>query len=120
MFLCLLILLFILQSGASSRPLIYTGLLFILISLSHSYQNLTPHYYTNDFMGENFNTLLSNSINKFHPALFYLTLVLGTLYRPTGNFTSMYRYSQLSDHLSYNYFTLMSIPIIIFTLSLGS
>ena len=48
------------------------GLVFTVVSLH--YQNLNLYNYLPDNCGANFNTLLSNSINKFHPALFYITL----------------------------------------------
>lgn len=48
-----------------------------LILLTHSlYQNTNTNVFTQEIAGENFNTLLGNSINKFHPALFYFSLLL--------------------------------------------
>ena len=119
-FLSVLLILFILHSGTSSRPTTPLVILIILLILSYSYQNLNPHNYLNDSFGENFNILLSNSINKFHPALFYLTLLLITSYRPVSDFTPRNTYSSPHTHLLVNYYTLTTVPIIIFTLSLGS
>ena len=120
MFILLLVFLFITQSGTFNRPFITITLLLSLVTFSHLYQSLNPHNYLNDSLGENFNILLSNSINKFHPALFYLTLLLGMLYQPTNKFNASRSYTCIDSTSSHNYYTLVTIPIIIFTLSLGS
>lgn len=120
MFILTLVFIFATQSGTLSRPSMIIMSLILLVSLSHIYQSLVPHNYLNDYLGENFNILLSNSINKFHPALFYLTLLLGVLYQPTSKFNTNRLYTSINSRGLYNYYTLITVPVIIFTLSLGS
>ena len=95
-----------------------TGLFLVLVSLH--YQNLNLFNYFLDNCSINFNTLLSNSVNKFHPALFYITLfhLLASLKLFLLN---KQRYYTLNLNLAYNAFIGNSfILIIIFTLFLGS
>ena len=119
-FIVMLLLLFILHSGTSNRSATPLFILLVLLSLSYSYQNLNPHAYLNDSYGENFNILLSNSINKFHPALFYLSLLLIVSYRPLSDFTPSSGYSLPDTRLLNNYYTVVTVPTLVFTLSLGS
>ena len=70
----------------TERP--HQNLLLLLVALlgvmSCVYQNLNINLYHWDLSGENFNTLLSNSINKFHPALFYMSLTVAVLAQSSG------------------------------------
>jgi len=95
-------------------------LIFILQILLIHYQNLNPHFYLNDILGEQFNILLSNSINKFHPALFYISLLLITVSYPNSLYLPKLRYSLKRDYREFTYFTNKLTRIIIFTLFLGS
>jgi len=96
---------------------------FILILYSihlMEYYHLNPSIYVGDIGGANFNYLLLNSINKFHPALFYLTLLL--FLNPMYLQTQPLNPTHLSNE---KYFKLSTItyyflPTIIFTLFLGS
>jgi cytochrome c biogenesis factor len=94
------------------------GISLVVISLH--YQNLNVYNYLTDNCGSNFNTLLSNSVNKFHPALFYITLLhpLITLQMLSLNKCQKYVVNQglLHSVLISNVLT----PIVIFTLFLGS
>ena len=91
-----------------------------LTLLSSVYQNLNLTIYNWDLYGGNFNILLSNSINKFHPALFYGSLLVVIL----SQFSSLHLKSTYfgRSHSLYllSYYTLYIVPLIIFTLSLGS
>ena len=94
------------------------GLILLLVSLH--YQNLNLYNYLSDNCGSNFNTLLSNSVNKFHPALFYITLfhLLASL-----QLFLLLRQSRYAVNLNLNSTTFTSnlfLPIIVFTLFLGS
>lgn len=115
-----LLLLFILKSNYENRSTTLITFTLTLQILLTYYQNLNPHFYLNDTLGEQFNILLSNSINKFHPALFYVSLLLITIAQPNNLFSTKLHYSQKRDHKELTYFTNKSVRIIIFTLFLGS
>ena len=94
------------------------GLFFVVVSLH--YQNLNLYNYLADNCSMNFNTLLSNSVNKFHPALFYITLfhLLASLQLFLLN--RKYKYSPNSN-LALNACVGNSLTsVIVFTLFLGS
>lgn len=94
------------------------GLVLVVVSLH--YQNLNLYNYVIDSCGVNFNTLLSNSVNKFHPALFYITLFHLLVSLQLFLLNNQYRYN-LNLNLTYNMFVSNSlILVIIFTLFLGS
>ena len=119
-FIVTLLLLFILKSSTESRPAVLIILLFLWQTLLMHYQNLNPHLYLNDVLGEHFNILLSNSINKFHPALFYISLLLITISHPNSLFLPQLNYSTKRSFKELTYFTNTSTRVIIFTLFLGS
>lgn len=100
----------------------YTWLVIgvILIIISIHYQNLNTYNYLIDNCSSNFNVLLSNSVNKFHPALFYATL-LHPFTMLQMSLTNSRRKYTVNQSLLHN--TLVSnalTPVIIFTLFLGS
>lgn len=108
--------------NSSKNAVGYTWLVvgLVLVAVSLHYQNLNLYNYTVDNCGSNFNTLLSNSVNKFHPALFYITLfhLLASLQLLLLN--NQRRYA-LNLNLSCNTSTSNSlILVIVFTLFLGS
>jgi hypothetical protein len=119
-FIVTLLLLFILKSSTESRPAVLIILLFLWQTLLMHYQNLNPHLYLNDVLGEHFNILLSNSINKFHPALFYISLLLITISHPNSLFLPQLNYSTKRSFKELTYFTNTSTRVIVFTLFLGS
>jgi cytochrome c biogenesis factor len=119
-FVITLLLLFILKSNSENRSTVLVMLIFTLQILLIHYQNLNPHFYLNDILGEQFNILLSNSINKFHPALFYISLLLITVSYPNSLYLPKLRYSLKRDYREFTYFTNKLTRIIIFTLFLGS
>lgn len=115
-----LFLLFVLKSNTSNRAFILIVIAFLLQIASSYYQNLNPHLYLNDVLGEQFNILLSNSINKFHPALFYVSLILLTVVYPNDLYILELKYLFKRDYKEFAYFTNKLCWIIIFTLFLGS
>jgi len=119
-FVITLFLLFVLKSNFENRSTLLVILICILQTLLIHYQNLNPHLYLNDILGEQFNILLSNSINKFHPALFYISLLLITVSYPNSLYLPDLRYSLKRDYREFTYFTNKLNRIIIFTLFLGS
>lgn len=100
-----LFLLFVLKSNTSNRAAILIVIAFLLQIASSYYQNLNPHLYLNDVLGEQFNILLSNSINKFHPALFYVSLILLTVVYPNDLYTLELKYLFKRDYKEFAYFT---------------
>lgn len=97
---------------------LFIGAILVLISIH--YQNLNLFNYMLDNCGSNFNTLLSNSVNKFHPALFYLTLfpLLTSLYLFV--LSRHYKYGLNSNLIHNSCWSNWLIVVIIFTLFLGS
>ena len=119
-FMLILLLIFSLNTTLLNRFSTGIFIYFLLICLLTHYQNLNAHNFLQDNLGEHFNILLSNSINKFHPALFYTSLLIvvgvytSSIIIPTNSFTM----NTLIK--SFSYYTNKSIIIIIFTLFLGS
>lgn len=95
-----------------------TGLVLLLVSLH--YQNLNLHNYHSDNCGTNFNILLSNSVNKFHPALFYLTLFHILVALQLFVLRRKHKYELAFSLTSITFTGNCFIPVIIFTLFLGS
>ena len=119
-FMLILLLIFSLNTTLLNRFSTGIFIYFLLSCLLTHYQNLNAHNFLQDNLGEHFNILLSNSINKFHPALFYTSLLIvvgaytSSIIIPTNSF--------IMNTLikSFSYYTNKSIIIIIFTLFLGS
>lgn len=107
-----------LSKTSTKLYLIYLNFL-LLVTILH-YQNQNPYNYILDDCGVNFNTLLSNSVNKFHPALFYISLlplILPTLFITIPN-KYRYLYAKNLKLLRFHINTL--IIVIVYTLYLGS
>ena len=106
----------------TERP--HQNLLLLLVALlgvmSCVYQNLNINLYHWDLSGENFNTLLSNSINKFHPALFYMSLTVAVLAQSSGLLQQQKTFGGTNSLRLTYWYTMLTTPLIIFTLSLGS
>lgn len=92
----------------------------VLVAVSLHYQNLNLYNYLLDNYGTNFNTLLSNSVNKFHPALFYITITHILLASQLSLFNRRRLYVLNTNSAHTTYVSNSLIPIIIFTLFLGS
>jgi hypothetical protein len=102
--------------------------LLMLTSLLFIYTNTINEYYGYNLTHTNFlkyeyqtNSLLTNSINKYHPFIFYFTLtwvyivnIYTNVYIRYNSFPSTYKKQYLIKNL--NYF----IPLIYLTLGLGS
>ena len=88
--------------------------------LLNSYQNINPCTYHVDTLGENFNALLSNSINKFHPALFYISLLTLFMSRTHTFSQSKRHYTVCVGNISSRYYSNNLLSLIITTLFLGS
>ena len=99
----------------SWAPIIFTILLTHLL-----YQNTNTNIFAQEIAGENFNTLLGNSINKFHPALFYasLLLLINLITLKQSQLQIKFCVS-LVTKLKHSY-VIQLLTVIIFTLFLGS
>lgn len=92
----------------------------VLVAVSLHYQNLNLYNYLLGNCGTNFNTLLANSVNKFHPALFYLTITHLLIAAQLSLFNSKYSYTLNANSAYTTYVSNSLISVIIFTLFLGS
>jgi hypothetical protein len=102
--------------------------LYIFITLLYTYASTICEYYGYSFINTSFlkpeyqiNSLLSNSINKYHPLIFYFTLtwvyvisIHTSIYANNQSFLFSYKKQYLVKNL--NYF----LPMIFSTLGLGS
>ena len=99
-------------------------LLFILLGFEfNNYWFLNLFSWEIYLNSENFNLLLTNSINKYHPFLFYISLILLLYYSVA---TTLNKYNLQARFWS-NHFTnfflkkrFLILPIIVYTLFLGS
>lgn len=97
------------------------NMVFIILSVGLFYFMSTTNYWFNAFNVHNMdsellNPLLINSINKFHPFLFYIATFWSLIYY--FKFTSLFLYFSKSQY--YSYLSLCMLNILIFTLFLGS
>ena len=131
---------YVLWTNFTYIPLLFTGLLFLysynyLKTLPHFvwlltlfyfetsiiiYYDLNLHPHLGELAGTHFNGLLLNSINKFHPALFYVTLLLST--HSLYPFTQSRPYSYSKNHVCKVLHRTVCywLPMIVWTLFLGS
>ena len=119
-FMLILLLIFSLNTTLLNRFSIGVFIFFLLSCLLTHYQNLNAHNFLQDNLGEHFNILLSNSINKFHPALFYTSLLIVVNVYTSNIIISTNSFTMNTLIKSFSYYTNKSIIIIIFTLFLGS
>jgi len=75
-FLCCIFGIFYLNFSRSQLNLLCTPLMSVCIVFCAYHIDINPYTHLITIDGSNFNPLLSNSVNKFHPALFYWTLTL--------------------------------------------
>lgn len=119
-FLLLILVSYLIKSTLLNHSNLALATFMALCLLISHYQNLNSTNFLNDNLGEHFNILLSNSINKFHPALFYVSLV-SVLVSKSSN----YNYGPTYYNTQFNIKELLSLTnklttLIIFTLFLGS
>jgi len=83
------------------------------------YQNYNINQFSINLFGENFNLLLTNSINKFHPIIFYIS-TLGIFITTTSNIHRDITFFNTFNLINVKYYSMRSLSLIIFTLFLGS
>jgi len=120
LFILTLLVIFLYHVLESSNNQTIILVLFFTSLAMQSYQNLNLNIYYLDLSGENFNILLSNSINKFHPALFYGSLMAIVLYKLSGLSKVTLNFSLPHSSKVTTHYTMLTNPLVIFTLSLGS
>lgn len=111
---------FLLNLSRSESRYTWAALSLLLLVTSIHYQNLVLCNYNFDYCGANFNTLLSNSINKFHPALFYISLlplIISLRFTWTG---LRLKYTVGSNLGQMRLYTNALLVVIVYTLYLGS
>jgi len=104
---------------------IYVLLIFLLVLESVDYWYLNSNYFFTQLYNNNFNILLTNSINKYHPFMFYSTIsMFFYLYVISNNFvnSSFENFKYIgSDFIKFiKLYKFIYLFIISYTLFLGS